>query len=83
MTGQRKRKYRLSDAYSFPGFAPDEGAMQGMFGDRMARILPLKRRSKKLRVAYAAQCGTGGMTAGRSGFETFRAVTRVCTVSVR
>jgi hypothetical protein len=82
MAGERGKKYRLSDTYRFPGFAPDEGSIQGMFGDRMARILPLKRRSKKLCVAYAAQRGMVGMTARGSRFETYRAVTRGCILSL-
>jgi len=82
MSGQRKKRYRLADTYKFPGFAVNEEAMQGIFGDRMARILPLKRRSKKLCVAYAAQRGTVGMTASGSRFETYRAVTRECILSL-
>lgn len=82
MAGDMRKKYRLSDAYRFPGFAPDEGAIQGMFGDRMARILPLMRRSKKLCVAHAARRGTVGMTARGSRSETYLAATRECILNL-
>ena len=40
------RKRRLWDAYAFPGFGP-ETTVRGIFGDPKARIVRLKRRSKK------------------------------------
>lgn len=78
MTGQGNKKHRLSDSYRFDGFDPVEGEIRGVFGDRVARILPLKRRSKKLHAAYAGRCEAGGMTAGRGLSETCRVVTRGC-----
>ncbi len=45
MATSRKLK-RLSDAYRFDGFRPCE-ALHGVFGDRMARVVTLNRRSKK------------------------------------
>ena len=49
----RKTK-RLLDEYRFPGFRP-VAKIKGKFGDSQARILPLKRRQKKQRVAVAEQ----------------------------
>jgi|HubBroStandDraft_2_1064218.scaffolds.fasta_scaffold562996_1 transposase len=40
------RQRRLWDAYRFPGFRP-EPSVRGFFGDPQARILTLRRRSKK------------------------------------
>ena len=45
MAATEKRKRRLWDAYSFPGFRP-EGTVRGIFGDVKARIIRLRRRSK-------------------------------------
>jgi hypothetical protein len=45
MTTSRKRK-RLSDAYRFEGFRPLE-ELHGLFGDPVARVITLVRRSKK------------------------------------
>src|SRR5437773_11589351 len=66
MAGRAKRNRRLWDAYCFPGFRP-EPAVRGVFGDPKARVIRLKRRSKKQLVAVAvasrwagtiARCGT-------------------------
>jgi hypothetical protein len=46
MSAWRARKRRLWDTYAFPGFRP-EGTVRGIFGDPKARIIRLKRRSKK------------------------------------
>ena len=45
---------RLLDEYRFPGFRP-VAEIKGKFGDSKARIIPLKRRQKKQRVALAEQ----------------------------
>ena len=45
---------RLLDEYRFPGFRP-VAEIKGKFGDSKARIIPLKRRQKKQRVAVAEQ----------------------------
>jgi len=45
MATSRTRK-RLSDAYRFDGFRPLE-ELHGVFGDRVARVITLVRRSKK------------------------------------
>ena len=41
----RKTKH-LVDAYAYPGFRPPR-TVEGLFGDRFARIVVLKRRGKK------------------------------------
>jgi hypothetical protein len=46
MAAAGRRKRRLWDAYAFPGFGP-ETTVRGIFGDPKARIVRLKRRSKK------------------------------------
>ena len=38
---------RLSDAYRFPGFQPQQKVV-GIFGDPKARVIRLKRIEKKL-----------------------------------
>ncbi|MEX3583559.1 MAG: hypothetical protein VB137_15225 [Burkholderia sp.] len=45
MATSRKRK-RLSDAYRFEGFPPFK-EIHGVFGDRVAPVIALVRRSKK------------------------------------
>ena len=57
----RKTK-RLLDEYRFPGFRP-VAKIKGKFGDSKARIIALKRRQKKQRVAVAEQFAKAIMTA--------------------
>jgi len=64
MAAPAKRKRRLWDAFAFPGFRP-EGTVRGIFGDPKARILRLKRRSKKRCAAVVDACITDGTTVGR------------------
>jgi hypothetical protein len=70
----RARKRRLQDAYAFPGFRP-EATVRGVFGDPKARIIKLKRRSKKRCVALAEPNTTAGTTARSVACATFRAAT--------
>ena len=42
MATERKRK-RLIDEYRFPGFEPRDD-IRGIFGDPLARVIPLVRR---------------------------------------
>ena len=49
-----RRKRRLTDAYAFPGFRP-LATVQGIFGDPKARVVTLRRRSKKRAAALAAR----------------------------
>jgi hypothetical protein len=62
-----RRPRRLWDAYRFPGFRPSSTVI-GIFGDPLARILTLTRRSKKRRV----ECAVGSSAAGTiaSGAES-------------
>jgi hypothetical protein len=41
-----RRIKHLTDAYVFPGFRPLR-RVKGLFGDRFARVIVLKRRGKK------------------------------------
>jgi len=43
---------RLVDEYQFPGFVPQAG-IKGKFGDPGARVVQLKRRSKKQYAGFA------------------------------
>jgi len=51
--------------------------VRGIFGAPKARILPLKRRSKKRSVVYVEQLITSGMTARRGKSEIFPAAIRM------
>lgn len=55
MAAAGRRKRRLWDAYAFPGFRP-EATVRGIFGDPKARIVRLKRRSKKRAAPIAEPC---------------------------
>ena len=70
-----KRKRRLWDAYAFPDFRP-EGTVRGIFGDPKARIIRLRRRSKKPCAAVVGLCTTVGMIAGPDVCATYRVPTR-------
>ena len=60
---QAPKKKTLYDAYCFPGFTPVRELI-GRFGDRWARVIRLKRRSKKRFVEPAALLTGAGMTSG-------------------
>ena len=75
MAATAKRKRRLWDAYAFPGFRP-EATVRGIFGDPKARIIRLRRRSKKRDAVVVDACITAGMTARFAAYAIFRAVTR-------
>ena len=53
-----KRK-RLIDEYRFPGFEPRDD-IHGIFGDPMAWVIPLVRRSKKRSARTADECTRAG-----------------------
>lgn len=69
MATSRKLK-RLSDAYRFDGFRPCE-ALRGVFGDRMARVVTLVRRSKKRPAKDVVDCARSTI-AGCVAFEICR-----------
>ena len=64
------KKKRLSDAYSFPGFQPQQQVV-GIFGDPKARVIRLKRIEKKPVVQTVAGSTEAFMTAKCVGYETF------------
>ena len=55
-----RRTKHLTDAYAFSGFRPLR-TPKGLFGDRFARVVVLKRRGKKLSAEHAAR-STGSAT---------------------
>src|ERR1700741_3701154 len=67
-----KHRRRLWDTYSFPGFRP-EPTVRGIFGDPKARLITLKRRSKKRRAGAAVACTWVGTTAKPVGSAICRA----------
>src|SRR2546423_2729052 len=62
MAGRAKRRRRLWDAYCFPGFRP-QPTVCGVFGDPIARVIRLTRRSKKRLVAVAVASRWAGTIA--------------------
>ena len=70
-----KRKRRLWDAYAFPDFRP-EGTVRGIFGDPKARIIRLRRRSKKRCAAVVDACIRAGTIVGPVACAICRAPTR-------
>lgn len=73
----RKTK-SLSDGYDFPGFRPLR-RVKGIFGDRFARVVVLKRRGKKLTAGRAARSVGHTTTVGG---EEFAICPRVPIVSI-
>lgn len=57
----------LSDGYVFPGFRPVR-RVKGIFGDRFARVVVLKRRGKKLTAEHAARSVVPATTVGGEEF---------------
>jgi len=74
MAKSRNRK-RLSDAYRFEGFRPLE-EVRGVFGDPMARVITLVRRSKKRFARNAVSHTRAGTTARLAGYAICPAATR-------
>src|SRR5258708_39107241 len=75
MAAAAKRIRRLWDTYSFPGFRPEQ-TVRGIFGDPKARVITLKRRSKKRLGAVAVTSRWDGTTARSAVYAIFRAATR-------
>jgi len=67
-----KKKKRLIDEYKFPGVRPTD-EIKGVFGDRMARVIILKRTQKKRHVDVAARPIKAIMTSRRGLYATFLA----------
>src|SRR5260370_13704396 len=66
MARGRKRRRRLWDRYLFPGFQP-ESTVRGVFGDPKARVIKLKRCSKKQHAGAAVASRGAGTTARFAG----------------
>jgi hypothetical protein len=65
MANSANRRRRLWDAYAFPGFRPLP-TVRGVFGDPKARVITLKRRSKK-RALLLAEWVSGIRKVARMG----------------
>src|SRR6202046_1495951 len=74
MARAAKRSRRLWDTYSFSGFRPEQ-TVRGIFGDPRARVITLKRRSKKRLVVVAVTFRWGGTTARSAACAIFPAAT--------
>jgi len=64
-----RRIKSLYDGYDFPGFRPLRRA-KGLFGDRFARVVVLRRRGKKLAAGRAARSVGHTTTTGGEEFAT-------------
>lgn len=73
-----RRHRRLWDEYRFPGFRPSS-TVKGVFGDPVARVITLNRRSKKQHAGAAVACIEAGTTAKLDACETSRAAMPACT----
>jgi hypothetical protein len=80
MANSTKRKRRLWDAYTFPGFRP-QPAVRGVFGDPKARVITLVRRSKKRSAVAAVVFIPVGTTGERAACAICLAATRASTWS--
>jgi hypothetical protein len=75
------KRRELRDNHRFEGFTPSV-TVKGVFGDSMARVIALTRRSKKRCVAPAVGNNQGGMTARFDGYAICPAAMRASTVSL-
>ena len=73
----RKTKH-LADAYAFPGFRPLR-TVEGLFGDRFARVVVLKRRGKKSSAGPVVRSIGPAMTAAGEESATCPAATSAST----
>jgi len=71
---------RLSDAYRYPGFTPQE-RVTGVFGDSKARIVRLERTGKKLSVVLAGGSAEAFTIRRPVAPATYPVVTPVFTLS--
>ena len=58
----------MRDAYRFPGFRPVDD-LRGVFGDPLARVIVLVRRSKKRRAGRVDGSNPAGTIEGSGAFE--------------
>jgi hypothetical protein len=73
-----RKKRRLTDAYHFPPFTPQQ-TVSGIFGDPKARVIRFTRRQKKQSADVAGRHTGPSTTANSAWFETFPVATRVST----
>ena len=66
--------------FAFPGFTVSS-KLAGVFGDRYARVIRLKRRKKQLSVVTVVTGAGGVTTRGSCGYETSRLPAGGCTWS--
>jgi len=71
MSTKQKRR-QLNEEYRFPGFQPSH-TVKGIFGDPKARVITLRRRSKKQPVAVAVENMWDGTTARYGAYGTYLA----------
>ena len=62
----------LRELYRFPGFEPIT-RVEGLFGDRMAVVIQLKRREKKRRAACVVDLTAATTINGHAEYATCRA----------
>src|ERR1035437_1134751 len=77
-----KRRRRLWDTYTFPGFRP-QPTVRGVFGDPKARIITLARRAKKRFAGAAGEFIRVGTTGVYGRFAICRAATRASSWRLR
>ena len=75
-----RRTKHLTDAYAFPGFRPLR-TPKGLFGDRFARVVVLKRRGKKPSAGPVARSTGPAMTIADEESATCPAVPSASTWS--
>jgi hypothetical protein len=75
MAAPATRKRRLWDVYALPGFRP-EATLRGVFGDPKARIIKLRRRSKKRGAVVVDAPTTAGTIVRSVASAIYRAATR-------
>jgi hypothetical protein len=73
-----RRVKSLYDGYDFPGFRTLRRA-KGLFGDRYARVVVLRRRGKKPAAGLVARSVGPTTTAGGGEFVTWPAVLSAST----
>jgi len=77
-----RKKRRLTDAYLFPPFAPQQ-RVSGIFGDPKARVIRFTRRQKKQFAELAVQPTGPSTTASYAWFAISPVATRAFTSNWR
>jgi hypothetical protein len=71
----------LRALFSLPGFIASS-RLKGVFGDRFARVITLRRRKKRLGARAAAIVAEAAMTSAPSGSATLVSPTGVSTLNL-